>query len=145
MSSDADGILDTNTVILLARLTSPADLPSRPTITSITLAELSVGPLVAKSDEERAARQAHLQQAESDFEPLPFDAAAARVFGRVAAGLRSAGRKPKARAYDALIAAVAIANKLPLHTVNPADFAHIDRLVVHPIPHPDALKAGEVH
>jgi tRNA(fMet)-specific endonuclease VapC len=143
MSSDADGILDTNTVILLARLSDPAHLPSRPAITSITLAELSVGPLIATSDGERAARQAHLQQAESDFEPLPFDAAAARVFGRVAAGLRAAGRKPKARAYDALIAAVAIANGLPLHTVNPSDFAHIDDLVVHPIPHPDVHETGE--
>jgi tRNA(fMet)-specific endonuclease VapC len=143
MSSDADGILDTNTVILLARLSDPVDLPSRPAITSITLAELSVGPLVATSDGEQAARQAHLQQAESDFEPLPFDAAAARVFGRVAAGLRAAGRKPKARAYDALIAAVAIANGLPLHTVNPSAFAHIDDLVVHPIPHPDAHVTGE--
>ena len=32
---------------------------------------------------ERARRQERLQQAESDFDPLPFDAAAARAFGRV--------------------------------------------------------------
>ena len=54
----------------------------------VTLAELSVGPLVARDDLERAARQAHLQQAEADFDPLPFDAAAARAFGRVTASLR---------------------------------------------------------
>ena len=66
---------------------------------------LSVGPHVARTAKERAARQAHLQQAESDFDPVPFGPDAARAFGRVAASLRSAGRKPAARAYDALIAA----------------------------------------
>lgn len=58
-----------------------------------------MGPLVARSAEERAARQAHLQQAEADFDPLPFDDRAARAFGQVAASLRSAGRKTGARAY----------------------------------------------
>lgn len=131
------GLLDTNTVILLSRLSDPTTLPSEPTISTITLAELSIGPLVARTTSERAARQAHLQQAEADFDPIPFDAAAARAFGRVAASLRESGRKPKARAYDALIAAVAIANELPLYTVNPKDFAHIEGLVVVSIPHPD--------
>jgi tRNA(fMet)-specific endonuclease VapC len=135
---EPDGILDTNTVILLPRITDPGALSSRPTITTITLAELSVGPLVATDEEERAARQAHVQQAEHDFEPLPFDAAAARAFGRVAAGLRAAGRKPKARAYDALIASVAVATGLPLYTVNPDDFANIADLDLRPVPHPDA-------
>lgn len=138
MSDSPDGILDTNTVILLPRITDPAVLSSRPTITTITLAELSVGPLVATDEDERAARQAHVQQAEHDFEPLPFDAAAARAFGRVAAGLRAAGRKPKARAYDALIASVAVATGLPLYTVNPGDFANIADLNLRPVPHPDA-------
>lgn len=130
------GILDTSTVILLPRLTDLASLPSTPSITTVTLAELSVGPLVAHSDGERAARQAHLQQAEADFDPLPFDAAAARAFGQVAADLRGAGRKPSARAFDALIAAVAIARKLPLFTVNPDDFRGIQTLEVVAIPHP---------
>jgi len=94
-------------------------------ITAVTLAELSVGPLVARSDDERAARQAHLQQAEADFEPLPFDAAAARAFGRVAASLRGAGRKTSARAYDAMIAATAMANDLAVYTCNPGDFEGI--------------------
>ena len=102
------GILDTSTLILLGRLRDTDTLPDEPHITAITLAELSVGPLVASTDEERAARQAHLQQAEADFDPLPFDAAAARSFGRVAAGMHRAGRKPAARAYDAMIAAIAI-------------------------------------
>ena len=89
----ARGILDTSTVILLGRLSNANALPDEPLITTVTLAELSVGPLVARDEAQRAARQAHLQQAEADFDPLPFDAAAARAFGRVAASLRQAGRK----------------------------------------------------
>lgn len=133
----AEGILDTSTLILLGRI-EPADaLPDEPLITAITLAELSVGPLVAASGRDRAARQAHLQQAEADFDPLPFDAAAARSFGLVAASLRRAGRTPAARAYDAMIAAIGVARGLPVHTCNPSDFDGIDDLEVIAIPHPD--------
>jgi hypothetical protein len=132
------GLLDTSTLILLPRLNDPSLLPLRPQISAITLAELTVGPLVAQSDEERVARQAHLQQAEADFEPLPFDAAAARAFGGVAASLRRTGRKTAARAYDAMIAAVALAYDLPLFTCNPDAFAGIDGLSVIAVPRPDA-------
>ncbi len=133
----AQGILDTSTLLLLGRIEATSALPSEPIITAITLAELSVGPLVATTDDERAARQAHLQQAEADFDPLPFDAAAARSFGQVAASLRRVGRKPAARAYDAMIAAVGIANGLPIHTCNADDFAGIDGLQIIDVPHPD--------
>lgn len=131
------GLLDTSTVILLPHLRDPSLLPERPLISAITLAELSVGPLVAASEVERAARLAHLQQAEADFDPLPFDADAARAFGQVAASLRRSGRKASARAYDAMIAAVAMANGLPLYTCNPDDFAGIDGLTVIAVTHPD--------
>jgi hypothetical protein len=126
-------VLDTSTVILLPRLRDPHELPDEPLITAVTLAELSVGPLVTDDEHERAVRQAHVQQAEADFDPLPFDAAAARAFGRVAASLRRAGRKPAARASDAMTAATAIANHLPLYTCNPSDFIGIDELKVIPV------------
>jgi len=136
VSAPEVGLLDTSTVILLGRLEDPGVLPTEPVICTVTLAELSVGPLVATDDRTRAARQAHLQQAERDFDPLPFDAAAARAFGQVAAGLRAAGRTHRARAYDALIAAVAVANDLPVVTVNPDDFAGIEGLDLIAVPHP---------
>lgn len=131
------GLLDTSTVINLGRLRDASALPEIPVISTITLAELSVGPLVASSEPERVARQAVLQQAEADFDPLPFDAAAARAFGRVAAALRRSGRKPQARAYDAMIAAIALARNLPVHTSNPDDFQGIDGLTVVPVPLPN--------
>jgi hypothetical protein len=130
-------MLDTSTVILLGRLDDPADLPEESVVSAITIAELSVGPHVARTAKERVARQAHLQQAESDFDAIAFNATAARAFGRVAASLRSAGRKPAARAYDALIAASAIAEDVPLYTCKPDDFAGIDGLQVRAVPHPD--------
>jgi hypothetical protein len=132
------GVLDTSTLVSLPRIDDPESLPVEPLVTTITLAELSVGPLVATSEEERVARQAHLQQAEADFDPLPFDSSAARAFGRVAASLRRAGRKPAARAYDALIAATALAHGLPVYTCNPDDFAGIDGLDVVSVPVVDA-------
>ena len=121
-------------MILLPRIQDERILPVEPLITTVTLAELSVGPLLAKSDEERAARQAHVQQAESDFDPLPFDVAAARAFGRVALAVRRSGRAVKPRAYDVMIAATALANGLPLYTCNPKDFTGIDGLTVVPVP-----------
>ncbi len=109
---------------------------------TVTLAELSVGPLVTDDADERAARQARLQQAEHDFDPLPFDAASARAFGRVAASLRRSGRKASARAYDAMIAATALANDLPVYTCNPSDFAGIAGLAVVAVPAPAAGRSS---
>ncbi len=130
MSAHRRGVLDTSTVIQLALLGDPHALPEEPLITAITLAELSVGPLLATDEREREIRMAHLQQAEADFSPLPFDDRAARAFGRVAASLRRSGRKPAARAYDALIAATALANELPLYASNTRDFEGIEGLEV---------------
>lgn len=136
-SRHTQGVLDTSTVILLEKLADANTLPAEPLITAVTLAELSVGPLVAKGESERAARQTQLQQAEADFKPLPFDADAARAFGSVAASLRRAGRKTTARTYDAMIAATAVANDLPVYTCNPEDFKGIDGLEVVAVPVPD--------
>jgi tRNA(fMet)-specific endonuclease VapC len=132
------GVLDTSTVILLGRIDDPATLPDASVISAITLAELSIGPHVADTEAERIARQAHLQQAENDFDVIAFDGAAARAFGAVAGALRTAGRTKAARAYDALIAATAIANGLPLFTCNPSDFEGIAGLDLRVVPHPDA-------
>ncbi|HEY2766815.1 MAG TPA: type II toxin-antitoxin system VapC family toxin [Solirubrobacteraceae bacterium] len=126
----ARGILDTSVIIELPNLSGAEVLPAQPLITAVTLAELSAGPLVSTSENERAARQARLQQAEADFDPLPFDASAARAFGRVSASLRASGRKTSARSYDAMIAATALANDLPVYTCNPDDFDGIDGLDV---------------
>ena len=129
------GILDTSVVIVLAE-TPVGRLPRVSSITAVTLAELSAGPLLAKSDEAKRKRQGNLQVAEASFEALPFDAASARAFGEVSASLRSEGRKHSARTHDAMIAATALANGLPLYTCNPDDFRGIEGLDVIAVPVP---------
>ena len=124
------GVLDTSVVILLDQLDADSDLPEEPFITAVTLAELSVGPLVTDDESERAVRQARLQLTEATFEPIPFDAPAARAFGRVAAQLRSSGRRTRSRSFDAFIAATALSRNLPVFTANPEDFTGIPELEV---------------
>ena len=126
------GLLDTSAVIDLADL-DPTVLPQECLVSAVTLAELSAGALVATNARQRVARQVHLQQAEADFDPIPFDASCARAFGRIAASLRQAGRKRQARAYDALIAATALAHDLPVYTRNEDDFRGLEGLVVRPV------------
>ncbi len=99
-------------------------------VSAITFAELAAGPHATADRGERARRQDRLQRAEATFEPIPFDAAAARAYGRVYAAIMSAGRKARGRrAVDLLIAATAVGAELPLYTRNPADFAGLQTLL----------------
>lgn len=104
-------------------------------ISTVSLAELAAGPHASSDGAQRAARQERLQRAESTFEPLPFDLAAARAYGRLYAAVVGAGRKARGqRALDLLIAATALGAELPLFTRNPEDFGAIDDVVdVHPV------------
>ncbi len=130
------GLVDTNVVIHLPRI-DPLQLPIETAISAITLAELSAGPLATDDPGERAARTGRLQRVEAAYLPLPFDAAAARHYGPVYAAVLAAGRTPRRRLADLLIACVAIANELPLFTVNPQDFAGLEHLVdLHPVARP---------
>lgn len=105
-------------------------LPIESAVSAITMAELAAGPHATQDADERAQRQDRLQRAEAVFDPLTFDAEAARAYGRVYSAVVAAGRKPGgARAIDLLTAAVACSRGLPLYTRNPEDFRAIERLV----------------
>lgn len=123
------GLLDTSVVIDIEQL--PAErLPLEVAISAITLAELAAGPHATDDPTERSRRQDRLQRTEAVFDPLPFNADAARAYGRVFAAVMSAGRKPRgARAVDLLIAATALAESIPLYTRNPNDFEALDNLI----------------
>ena len=125
----ARGLLDTSVVIDIETL-SPSQLPVEVAISAITMAELAAGPHATTDPDERGRRQDRLQRTEAAFDPLPFDADAARAYGRVYSRVVAAGRKARgARAVDLLIAATACAANLPLYTRNPDDFAALDGLV----------------
>lgn len=139
------GLLDTN-IMILRRWVDPAGLPDEMAISAITLAELSAGPHQVRRDDEQAEYYEHaerarrldvLQRAENEFDPIPFDSEAARAYGRVTAAVIAAGRKPRRRTADLMIAATAIAAGLPLFTTSPGDFAGLaDLLTVVPVTRP---------
>ncbi|MEU5988215.1 PIN domain-containing protein [Spirillospora sp. NPDC047418] len=80
-----------------------------------------------------------LQRTENEFDPIPFDVEAARIYGRVCAAVVAAGRRPRRRIADLMIASVAVAEGLPLYTTNPQDFVGLeDLLTVVPVTRPDA-------
>jgi predicted nucleic acid-binding protein len=115
------GLADTNILIHLELLKAD-DLPAELLTSAVTLAELSAGVHQTDDIVERGSRIARLQRVEATFDPLPFDAEAARQYGLIAAGVVAVGRKPRRREADLMIAAVAAAHRLPLFTTNPSDF-----------------------
>jgi predicted nucleic acid-binding protein len=133
----ARGLLDTN-IMILRKWVNSAELPDEMAISAITLAELSAGPHQVRRNDaqsgydehtERARRLDVLQRAENEFDPIPFDAEAARLYGRVTAAVIATGRKPRRRIADLMIAAIAIAEDLPLFTTNPGDFTGLEHLL----------------
>jgi predicted nucleic acid-binding protein len=114
-------VVDTN-VIAALRLYDRSEFPDTIYITAVTLGELSCGPHATEDLVKRARRVGILQHVEATFDPLPYDQAAARLYGQISAAFRAAGREPRRRAPDLMIAATAASNQLPLYTANPDDF-----------------------
>ncbi|WP_432938730.1 type II toxin-antitoxin system VapC family toxin [Kribbella sp. CA-253562] len=122
------GVLDTCTYIDLLDLES-AELPERLELTAVSLAELHQGVGMAKDPFTRAARAEVLSSAVRMFDPLPFDGNAVTRYGSLIALTVAAGRDPRPRRMDLMIAAIASAQGLPLYTRNPADFKGLDQLL----------------
>lgn len=123
-------MIDTSVVIDLERI-DPADLPVELAVSAVTLGELAAGPHATTDPGERARRQDRLQRAESTFDPVPFDAASARAYGRIYAAVAASGRKARGRrAVDLLIAATALGVGVPLYTCNPENFARLEAMLV---------------
>ena len=123
------GLLDTSVVIDLEKI-ERSQLPVEFAISAITMAELAAGPHATNDVDERARRQERLQRAEALVDPIPFDTASFRAYGRIYAAVFSAGRKPRgARLADLLIAATACAHDLALYTRNAEDFRGLSHLV----------------
>jgi predicted nucleic acid-binding protein len=123
------GLLDTSVVIDWHDPAVLLALPDEVAVSAITLAELAAGPHLAATPAEAARRQARLQEVESQLEPLPLDAGAARSYGQIVAGAVAAGRSHRPRVADLMIAATAHANGLALYTRNPGDFTGLDDLI----------------
>lgn len=120
----AGALLDTS--VLIAAEAPPADEVA---ISVVSLTELHFGVLVARDDDARALRMRRLGIVEDRFDPLPFEALAARECGRLHAAVLQRGGQPRRRAFDLAIAATASVHGVPLLTFNASDFKIIDDLV----------------
>lgn len=118
-------ILDTSVVIA----TDVGRLDGELAISSATLAELHFGVLVAKEPSVRAERLRRLSVLQRQFDALPVDDAVAASYGQLAAAVADAGRQPRARTMDLLVAATAHAHSARVYTRNAGDFVGADTLV----------------
>ena len=107
----------------------PEPIDGEVAISAVSLAELHFGVLVARTSDQRASRLRRLASIERAFEPLPVDDAVARAYGRLAAAVADAGRRPRPRAMDLLIAATAHVHEARLYTRNAKDLHGLDELV----------------
>lgn len=122
------GLLDTS--VLIDHDIIPADrLPDESAIAAVSMAEFAAGPHATDDASERARRQDQLHWVVSTWDPLPFDAEAARAYGRIFAAARAAGRTSRSRLADLLIAATAAAHGLAIYTRNPDDFTGLEGIV----------------
>jgi len=118
-------ILDTSVVLS----TGLPRLEGELAISSATLAELHFGVLVTNDSTVRAERLRRLSVLQRTFDAVPVDDAVAASYGMLAAAVASAGRKPRGRVMDLLIAATAHANGARLYTRNADDLVGIESLV----------------
>jgi toxin FitB len=118
-------LLDTNLVIATGVPPLAGDLA----ISVVTVAELQFGVLVARDQAVRAERLRRLSVIQRTFDPLPVDDAVATSYGQLAAAVVAAGRQPRARTMDLLIAATAHAHSARLYTRNADDFVGLADLV----------------
>jgi predicted nucleic acid-binding protein len=118
-------VLDTSVVLA----TGVAPLEGELAISAATLAELHFGVLVAQDAGVRAERLRRLSILQRQFDALPVDEAVAASYGQLAAAVVAAGRRPRARAMDLLIAATAHAHSARLYTRNARDLRGTDELI----------------
>ncbi len=117
-------LLDTS--VLIGAEAGPNEVAA---ISVVSLTELHFGVLVAPDDASRGRRMRRLGIVESRFDPLPFDAAAARECGRLHAAVAQRGGQPRRRAFDLAIAATANVHGVPLLTYDANDFQIVGDMV----------------
>jgi predicted nucleic acid-binding protein len=123
-----DALLDTSVVIDIERVDLAQLGIAGGAVSAVTIAELAYG-LDIDDPVRRAIRIERYHATLDEFDVLPFDTAAAKLYGVLAAVVRQNGRDPRPRRLDLQIAATAASNRIPLVTRNPDDVKGLDQLV----------------
>lgn len=118
-------ILDTSVLIATDVRPLEGDLA----ISAVALAELHFGVLVSTDGSVRAERLRRLSDFQRRFTALPVDDAVATSYGQLAVAAVAAGRQPRSRVMDLLIAATAHAHSARLYTRNARDLSGIEHLI----------------
>jgi toxin FitB len=119
------GLLDTCVIVDLAAIPVEA-LPIKPVVSAVTVAEIAAGVQTASDPVQRSLRVTQLLMVEANLSPLEFGNDEARAYGNMVALVVAAGRNPRPRKFDLMIAATAAAHNLPLYTRNVDDFKGLE-------------------
>ena len=127
MTSAPHGILlDTSVVIKPPASGLPAP-PGGIAVSVVTIAELHFGVGNAADPLEQQFRRSRVQRIINSLDVITLDPPIAEVYGVLTSTVRLAGRNPRPRRFDLLIAATAIHHGLALATRNADDFRHLER------------------
>lgn len=119
MPEHALALLDTSCVIEFPD--QMEQLAEAAAVSTLTIAELAYGihhddPVIA------ATREARYRDVLNEFDPVPYSARAAHLYGALATAVRRSGRNPRPRRIDLMLASVAAELRAVLLTRNPDDF-----------------------
>jgi predicted nucleic acid-binding protein len=100
--------------------------PQRVAVSVVTVGELRLGVLAAKTGETRARRLETLSKVQ-ELDPLPIDEQVAHCWATLRLALRDQGKRMPIN--DSWIAATAIANRIPIASQD-GDYDDVPRLAV---------------
>ncbi|MFZ0665053.1 MAG: PIN domain-containing protein [Acidimicrobiales bacterium] len=126
MPEHALALLDTSCVIDFPD--QMEQLAEAAAVSTLTIAELAYGihhddPVIA------ATREARYRDVLNEFDPVPYSARAAHLYGALATAVRRSGRNPRPRRIDLMVASVAAELRAVLLTRNPDDFVGLADIV----------------
>ena len=116
-----------DTSVLLA--TDVTELDGELAISTSSLAELHFGVLITAIPRPAPKRLRRVSFLERSFGSFPVDDEGAARYGQLAAAVLEAGRHPRSRVMDLLIAATALAHSARLYTQNASDLVGIEHLI----------------
>lgn len=121
-------VLDTS-VLIEPPTNGLASLADAVAVSIVSIAELQYGLALANDPVEELARRRRLQVVLEHCDVLVPDVRTTEMYGVLAGLVLRAGRNPRPRRFDLLIAATAARHDIPLLTRNADDLRGLERVV----------------